>query len=281
MIEFPLPFAKMSGTGNDFIIIDNRRALVRKDEMAGLAVSACRRNISVGADGLILIKDDSEYDFAWDFFNSDGSVGEMCGNGSRCAARFTLMKGITGRSTTFRTLAGPISAEVNGSSVRVQMTRPFGLEGETALDLTGGNSLSAGFVNTGVPHAVVVVKKGELDGIPVAELGSEIRNHPRFAPAGTNANFVEVLDAETIRLRTYERGVEGETLACGTGAVASAIICAERGLVAPPVTVITRSSEKLEITFDPSDPMGSEVYMEGTALLVYEGQLTNETVTGG
>lgn len=281
MIEFPLPFAKMSGTGNDFIIIDNRDGLVSEDEMAALAVSICRRNSSVGADGLILIENDSEYDFAWNFFNSDGSVGEMCGNGSRCAARFAQMKGIAGPSMTFRTLAGTVSARVTHSSVRVQMTRPFGLEKEIILDLAGGTRLNAGFVNTGVPHIVVVVEKGGLEKVLVDEVGREIRNHPEFAPAGTNVNFVEVVDAGTLRSRTYERGVEGETLACGTGAVASSIICAEHGLVEPPVTVIARSQEKVEISFDPRDPIGSKVYMEGAALLVYEGQLTNETVTGG
>ncbi len=281
MAEFPLPFAKMSGTGNDFILIDNRKRLIGDDEMADFTVNVCRRSRSVGADGVILIQDDSEFDFSWRFFNSDGSEAEMCGNGSRCAARFALMKGIAPASMTFRTLAGPIRADVNGSVVRVQLTPPFDLNEVVELKLNDGTEITVGYVNTGVPHTVIITSGGGLGDAPVQELGREIRGHLQFSPAGTNVNFAEVVGNETIRMRTYERGVEAETLACGTGAVAVAIICTLRGLVKPPVTVITRSEEQLKVFVDSADPMGEDVFMEGTALQVYEGQLSNETVQGG
>ncbi|MEE8546923.1 MAG: diaminopimelate epimerase [bacterium] len=281
MAEFPLPFAKMSGTGNDFILIDNRKRLIGDDEMVDFTVNVCRRSRSVGADGVILIQDDSEFDFSWRFFNSDGSEAEMCGNGSRCAARFALMKGIAPASMTFRTLAGPIRADVNGSVVRVQLTPPFDLNEVVELKLNDGTEITVGYVNTGVPHTVIITPDGELGDAPVQELGREIRGHLQFSPAGTNVNFAEVVGNETIRMRTYERGVEAETLACGTGAVAVAIICTLRGLVKPPVTVITRSEEQLKVFVDSADPMGEDVFMEGTALQVYEGQLSNETAQGG
>ncbi|MFV2082079.1 MAG: diaminopimelate epimerase [bacterium] len=281
MAEVLLPFAKMSGTGNDFILIDNREGLIGDDEMVDFTVGVCRRSRSVGADGVILIQDDIEFDFSWKFFNSDGSEAEMCGNGSRCAARFAIIKGIAPASMTFRTLAGPIRADVNGSMVRVQLTPPFDLNEAVELKLSDGTEITVGYVNTGVPHTVIITPDGGLSDALVQKLGREIRTHLQFSPAGTNVNFAEVVGKETVRLRTYERGVEAETLACGTGAVAAAIICTLRGLVKPPVTIITRSEEQLKVFIDPADPMVEDVFMEGEALLVYEGKLTSETIQGG
>ncbi len=280
-MRYPIKFTKMTGTGNDFIIIDNRSGNIREEEMAAFATNMCRRRQSVGADGLILIQDDPDLDFSWRFFNSDGSKAEMCGNGARCAARFASLKDIAGSDMTFRTLVGPIKARVDGKSVRVQLTPPSGMEKSFSLNLGGGSELEVGFINTGVPHAVVFVESGELQKCPVVELGREIRFHPRFAPAGTNVNFVEVLNSNTIGVRTYERGVEGETLACGTGAVASTVLCVARQIAFPPVEVHTSGGDILKIHLDPGNPMGEEVYLEGAALIVYSGQLTEETVQGG
>jgi len=271
----------MSGTGNDFIIIDNRSGSIPEEEMADFAVNACRRSQSVGADGLILIQDDPNVDFSWRFFNSDGSAAEMCGNGARCAARFASLNGIAGSDMTFRTTVGPIKARVDGKSVRVQLTPPSGMEKSFSLNLGGGKELEVGYINTGVPHTVVFVQSGDLQKYPVVELGREIRFHPRFAPAGTNVNFVEVFNSNTIGVRTYERGVEGETLACGTGAVASTVLCVARQTAVPPVEVHTSGGDILKIHLDPADPLGEEVYLEGAALIVYSGQLTEETVQGG
>jgi len=271
----------MSGTGNDFIIIDNRRRIVADEEMVDLAVRACRRGLSVGADGLLLIEEDGEYDFAWRFFNSDGSEAEMCGNAARCVARLAYLDGITGPRSTFRTLAGPISAAVEGSTVRVQLTQPHSLEPEITFELADHTVVSAGFVDTGVPHTVLIVEGKSLETAPVEKLGREIRFHSRFAPAGTNVNFVEVQGSGKIRVRTYERGVEGETLACGTGVVASAIIAAARGLTSSPVRAVTRGGDALEVLLDGVDLAATDVYLKGAAFLVYRAQLTEETISGG
>jgi len=280
-MDFPIPFAKMTGAGNDFIIIDNRYGTVANDEMPSLAARACRRGQSVGADGLVLIEDDPELDFAWKFFNSDGSVAEMCGNAARCAARLAFLDGIAGQELSFRTIAGPIRATVNDTIVKVQLTRPRGLIPSFTFELAGNRKIKAGFVDTGVPHTIVTVAGEDLPGIDVEKTGREIRFHPRFAPAGTNANFISVQGTNAIDIRTYERGVEAETLACGTGAAAAALMTTVWELTSPPVTVVTQSGDRLLIHVDPSDPGRGEIFMEGAASLVYRGQLTEETILGG
>lgn len=277
-MRFPIPFAKMSGTGNDFIIIDNRGKIVADDEMADLAVQACRRGQSVGADGLLLIEDDEELDFAWRFFNSNGSEAEMCGNAARCVARLAYLDGIAGPESVFRTLAGPIRASVDGSVIRVQLTRPHGLEPEFALAVGDNRVFTAGFVDTGVPHTVLVLEDSRLETTAVEELGREIRFHQRFAPAGTNVNFVQIMDSGNIHVRTYERGVEAETLACGTGVVAAALVTTVRGLTTPPVSVTTKGNDVLIVHLDETDPMAGNVYLEGNASIVYRGELTAETI---
>ncbi len=277
-MDFPIPFVKMSGTGNDFIIIDNRDKLVADDEMVNLAVHVCRRGQSVGADGLLLIENDPELDFVWRFFNSDGSEAEMCGNAARCVARLASLDGIAGKNLVFRTIAGPIQASVDGAGVTVQLTRPEGLEPEFALELGDGKEIDVGFVDTGVPHTIVPLTAGNLENMDVQEAGREIRFHPRFSPAGTNTNFIEVTGPGSLNIRTYERGVETETLACGTGAVAAALVTTVRGLTTPPVSVTTRGGDVLIVHLDETDPMAGDVYLEGNASLVYRGELTEETI---
>lgn len=278
---FPIPFVKMSGAGNDFIFIDNRDWLVAEEEMPSLAVRACRRRESVGADGMVFIQDDEELDFAWKFFNADGSVAGMCGNAARCAARLAFLDGICGRELAFRTLAGPIRAQVSGTTVKVQLTRPHSLEPSFSLRVESGREFTAGFVDTGVPHTIIPVSGEELSEMDVVRLGREIRFHPRFAPAGTNANFIRVRDSHSLDIRTYERGVEDETLACGTGAAAAALMTTAWKLTSPPVAVVTRSGARLLIHPDPTNPGSGDIFMEGIASLVYRGQLTNETIGGG
>jgi diaminopimelate epimerase len=235
----------------------------------------------VGADGLLLIEDDEEVDFSWRFFNSDGSEAEMCGNAARCVARLAYLDGIAGQDLTFRTIAGPIHASVNGAMVRVDLTRPLHLDPSFNLELEKDGRITAGFVFTGVPHTVIHLKDRELEELDVARLGREIRFHPRFSPAGTNVNFIRVLDRQTIEIRTYERGVEAETLACGTGAAAAALLSTVWDLTSAPVSVVTRSSDRLVIHLDPADPGHGGILMEGIASLVYRGQLTEETIQGG
>jgi diaminopimelate epimerase len=276
-IDFPVAFSKMSGAGNDFIIIDHRIPLIPQSEQPELARRLCRRMFSVGADGLILIENSDTADFRWRFYNADGSVAEMCGNGARCAARFAFVKGIAGASMSFETQAGIIEAEVReDDTVRLRMTAPHDFR--TGLPvMLDGRERSLSFVNTGVPHAVLFFDEGEE--LRVREWGRFVRLHPLFQPAGTNVNFVQVLGDNTIRVRTYERGVEDETMACGTGAVASALFAALKGLAASPVAVVSSGGERLTILFDLREGPGADnVTLQGPARIIFAGQLTAEAL---
>jgi diaminopimelate epimerase len=281
--ENPIAFFKMVGSGNDFIIIDNRSQQVPADDGPHLTRLACRRKLSLGADGLILIENDPELDFMWRFFNADGSEAEMCGNGARCAARFVWLKGIVRKQEmAFRTLAGIIRAEILEKRVKVRMTPPHGLKMDISLQLEN-ELLPLHFIDTGVPHVVhFVADKTRLEALDVFHLGRTLRTHSQFQPAGTNANFATVLDPHLMAVRTYERGVEAETLACGTGSIASTLVAAARGMVLSPVEVLTQSGESLTIHFtqrtDQDVPGFAEVYLEGDAKVVCEGKLWDETL---
>jgi diaminopimelate epimerase len=270
-----MEFWKMNGSGNDFILIDNRDGKVHEKDMSAVVRGACRRRESVGADGMIFIVNSKKYDFAWKFFNADGGEAEMCGNGSRCAARFASLNGIAGNSMTFETLAGPISAEVKGRTVKVLMPVPYGLKKDMELPLKSGR-INVDFINTGVPHAVVHVK--DLDSHPVFEEGREIRYHSTFSPAGTNANFISVRNPGYIEVRTYERGVEDETLACGTGSIASALTANARGMVFSPVTIKTRGGEELKIYFEKNSDSFTKVWLEGGTSIACKGRLHEEAI---
>ncbi|MCX7822097.1 MAG: diaminopimelate epimerase [Syntrophobacterales bacterium] len=293
-----IPFIKMTGSGNDFILVDNRKGLIDAERAPDVARKACRHKLSVGSDGLILIEDDSEADFSWRFFNADGSEAEMCGNGARCAARFAVIQGIVNRpSMVFRTGAGLIRAELTGPSkvkvqipgvrdLRLHLHVPIsGLEDLTPASIPSlsktGDSLDVHYINTGVPHVVVPCEtRDKFDAVDVVRLGRFIRFHSLFSPRGTNVNFVWVSEEGEIFNRTYERGVEDETLACGTGSIASAIISAALGKVHSPVAVHTRGGEILRVFFDQRESDFSEVFLEGQALIVYEGLLWDETLEG-
>jgi len=268
-----IPFFKMSGSGNDFIIIDNREAVVPEAQLSRLVVGACRRKMSVGADGLILIESSESLDFKWRFFNADGSLPDMCGNGARCAARFAFIHKIAGRRMAFETLAGTIEATVGEDTVKICMTAPRDLETGIILDIEGTPTV-IGSVNTGVPHVMTVVD--DIETVDILKTGRLIRHHTNFAPDGTNANFVAVEKNGTIFIRTYERGVEDETLACGTGNVAAALILArERGLTSP-VSLTTRSGGQLTVHFKVQDGRYRDVFLEGDARVIYRGELWEE-----
>lgn len=268
-----IEFWKMNGSGNDFIIIDNRDGKVPEGEMGRLVERACRRRESVGADGLIFITKSDRYDFAWKFFNADGGEAEMCGNGGRCVARFAHLNGIAGPKMTFDTLAGPVSAEVTGRVVKVLMPELSGLKKDIDLSFESG-WLSADFVNTGVPHVVIQVENPA--NYPVVEQGRAVRYHTLFSPEGTNANFIKVLGSDLIEIRTYERGVEDETLACGTGAIASAIVASARGMVNSPVKVKTKGGEELQIYFRKEGDTFSQVWLKGGTSIAYQARLNEE-----
>ena len=269
----PITFTKMSGSGNDFIIIDNRNQCIDGIDLPQFITSVCRRKMSVGADGLILIEPSDTADFRWRFYNSDGSRAEMCGNGARCAARFAYVNGIAGESLTFETDAGIVSGQVSADRAKVKMPDPKDLRLDYSIALASG-PLVVSSINTGVPH--VVILQDDVEAVDVFGLGREIRNHEAFAPAGANVNFVCRQGSETLAIRTYERGVEDETLACGTGSIASALVCAIKLNWPSPVSLLTRSKEILTIYFAENGGTFSDVYLEGDARIIYTAQLGEE-----
>ncbi len=261
-----LKYSKMTGSGNDFIIVDNMSRGLKIGDILPYIPKVCARGVSIGADGFIMLEPADGVDFMWHFYNSDGSVAEMCGNGSRCAARFAYLNGIAGKKMSFRTLAGVITAEIKEApDVKVQMTAPHGL----ALDKKAPFGTYS-FLNTGVPHAVIF--SDDIENVNVHDTGRLVRYHDIFSPAGTNVDFISMTDKNTIRMRTYERGVEGETLACGTGAVASALIAIEKKLVTSPVTVVTSGGKNLLVYKE-----GGNVYLEGEARMLSTGVLLPES----
>lgn len=265
----PFPFAKFSGSGNDFIIIDHRDRWCA--DPAALARLVCRRGLSIGADGVILLETAAPpAHFAMRIINADGSEADMCGNGARCIARFAYLEKIAPEDMLFSTGAGPVQAQVfRDETVKISLAYPVQLSLEQVLYL-GSDTLRVDCLNTGVPHAVLIVD--DLDRVDVNGLGRTIRQHEQFKPAGTNVNFAQQLNAQTIAVRTYERGVEAETLACGTGSVASAIALAIRHEMLPPITVVTRGGERLTVHFSLTPQGVSNLFLQGSARLVYRGE---------
>jgi diaminopimelate epimerase len=265
-------FYKMTGGGNDFILVDNREKEVDADALRPSIPLICRRRFAVGADGLILLEHSAKAHFRWRFFNADGSEAEMCGNGGRCAARLAHLLGIAPAELTFETKVGLIKAQVKGRVVKLTLPPPSDIRLGIPLPI-GEQEVSVDFVNTGVPHAVILVP--DLQKVDVIGLGRQIRQHEAFQPAGTNVDFISV-DNGKVAIRTYERGVEDETLACGTGAVAAAIIAGMRGLISSPFTVIPRSGEPLTISYEGAGKI-KEVSLEGEVRMIYHGWLDEES----
>jgi len=262
-------FSKMVASGNDFIVIDNRRRVLKKN-LANYAKTFCHLKFSIGADGLLLVERSKKADFKMRIFNADGSEAEMCGNGARCVALYAYKNKIAKRNMRFETIAGLIGGEIKNGSIKVGLSKPKG----TKLDLTirtPKDEYFVHFINTGVPHVVMFVEN--LNTINVNETGRTIRFHRVFSPAGTNVNFVELAQGNKIKIRTYERGVEAETLACGTGSVASAIISAKIKHLKPPIEVLTKSGEVLKVYFEIKDKDVGNVYLEGKAREVFSGTI--------
>jgi diaminopimelate epimerase len=275
--EKPIPFMKLSGSGNDFILIDNRAKVVDPKQAGALAAKVCAHRMSVGGDGLILIERSRKADFRWRLFNADGSEAGFSGNGARCAARFAYLKRIAPGRMRFETLAGMIEAEMvskvpgrKPEAVKVRFPDPTGLRLHLSVAI-GGVEREAHFLDTGVPHCVYLVD--DPDRVDVVGIGRPTRHHPLFQPAGTNVNFIKVLDPHRIRIRTYERGVEDETLACGTGSIASALLASLVAKVESPVTLIPQSGLELTVYFEARDQTFTHVYLQGDARAVYEGRI--------
>jgi diaminopimelate epimerase len=262
----------MNGAGNDFVMLDNRALSLSlgREQIAAL----CDRHRGIGADGLLAVEPATEGgDFKMRYYNADGGEAEMCGNGARCFGRFVnRLHQDSLKAVRFETLAGMISAEFEGDQVRINMSAPHSLLLNQSLDVAG-ERLTAHSVNTGVPHAVVFVD--DLDAVDVRKLGAGLRYHTAFAPKGTNANFVKVLGPDSIAIRTYERGVEDETLACGTGMVACGLIHHELSGASSPVTVRVKGGDTLRIGFEEARPHEYQnVTLFGPADFVFEGQVT-------
>jgi diaminopimelate epimerase len=265
-----LDFTKMNGAGNDFVLGDNRAGQISLSTEQ--IVRLCDRHRGVGADGVMLLVParSGRADWAWDFYNSDGSVAEMCGNGARCFARYVQKTvGLNG-DFTFETAAGIISASFNGPLVTVNLTKPKDLQLHQNVPLATGVA-TIHSLNTGVPHAVLYVP--DADKAMVRVLGPEIRRHAHFGPRGTNVNFVQVLGPNHIRVRTFERGVEGETLACGTGVSAAALISARVHGFTAPVKVQVQGGDFLQVSFREVHGAFDDVRLTGPADFVFTGQI--------
>lgn len=266
-----IDFVKMSGSGNDFILIDNRRDIVGKNR-SRVARRICERKVLIGADGLILIERSRSQNFRMRIFNPDGSEPEMCGNGVRCAALFAKMKRIAPSKMRIQTKAGEIRAEIKDRSVRVSMTLPRDIKIDYPLRFEG-REFEVSSINTGVPHVVIFTT--DLEKIDVGEMGRKIRFHKAYAPQGTNVNFINFTSTNCISIRTYERGVESETLACGTGATASAVISGLKDLVKSPVRVKTAGGEELIIHFSRNNSGSIDsIALEGKAEVIYKGKVS-------
>ncbi len=269
-------FHKMQGCGNDFVFIDNRELGLAVELMADWARIICPRAFSVGADGLIFLETPPEeykveVDYRWHFYNADGSRAEMCGNASRCATKLAVELGLAPTEHAFLTDAGVIRARLlSRDNAKVQLTPPHDLR--TNIELTAaGRELAVHHVDTGVPHVVYFDK--DIKALDLKTLGPAIRYHEFFQPSGTNANMAQVVDDKHMLLRTYERGVENETYACGTGATAAVILANALGLTGPEVDVTTTGGETLGISIEDSG-----VHLSGRAVKVYVGNLDPEAM---
>ena len=264
-----LRFTKMNGAGNDFVLLDNRAGNLA---LSGAQIARlCDRHRGVGADGVLLLEGRADgADFRMRYYNADGGEAEMCGNGARCFARYADRTAGPFAQLTFETPAGVIGAQLVGELVTLRMSDPNDLR----LDLevpVGGEKFAASYVDSGVPHVVVPVAK--IDDVDVRSLGSALRHHPLFAPRGANANFSEQRGPRHIAIRTYERGVEDETLACGTGVVASALLFAVRENVSGPIEVQVRGGDTMQVDFKRSGDDFSEVTLTGPADFVFDGEI--------
>jgi diaminopimelate epimerase len=264
-----LRFTKMNGAGNDFVMIDNRAGEVRlRPEQI---VRICDRHCGVGADGILLLeKGLNGADFKMRYYNCDGGEAEMCGNGARCFARFANKIANAPANISFQTPAGLIRGELHGELVRLQMSEPKDLHLGLEL-MANGRKEHVHCINSGVPHVVVPVSK--VEDVDVQGRGRALRRHEKFSPAGANVNFIEKAGPKKILVRTYERGVEDETLACGTGVVASALIFAATEKVDGPINVTVRSGSELSVDFKRAGDKFTDVTLTGPAEFAFEGTI--------
>ena len=269
-----LQFYKMTGAGNDFVMIDNRDLSLSEVLTHDYIAALCDRRFGIGADGLIAVEPaQGKGDVRMRYYNSDGGEAEMCGNGARCFTAFVdfLTDGAL-REMTFETMAGLVKGVVNDDdTVTIQLTTPKDLK-LNVLPADDVVPAPVHFLNTGVPHAVAYLPS--VDGIDIRKMGAHLRYHAAFAPAGTNANFATVLSPQHLKLRTYERGVEDETLACGTGMTATALLHAALTGAPSPISLDVAGGDTLSVAFTRSgENEFSDVTLTGPALMVFRGEL--------
>ena len=265
-------FTKLEASGNDFILIDNISGEIDavSSDYGAMARDICRRNLSIGADGILVLEKSQKADLRMRIINPDGTEAEMCGNGARCAAFYASGNGF-GNEIKMETKAGLIGAEISSGNVKLRMSDPKDIKMGIKLGV-GQTLVTVHHIDTGVPHTILMVD--DLKEFQVNEFGRKIREHSVFSPRGTNVDFVGEIKKGSASLRTYERGVEAETLACGTGTVASAIVLGLLGQVESPVKMKTRGGETLTVYFNifPGHIV-RDVYLEGSAKKVYEGKI--------
>ncbi len=262
-----LDFIKMNGAGNDFVMLDNRAGNLRL-ERAQIA-RLCDRHRGIGADGVLMLEPASNgADFRMRYYNADGGEAEMCGNGARCFARFANRIAGPLEKVSFETPAGVIAAALQGEGVTLQMSDPRDMRLGIQLSITNLN-LRCHYIDSGVPH--VVIPMSGIASVDVRGIGSAVRHHAEFAPRGANVNFLERRGENQIAIRTYERGVEDETLACGTGVVASALIFAATEPAQSPVRVRVKGGDELQVGFEQEGDRFTNVTLTGPAEFVFEG----------
>jgi diaminopimelate epimerase len=270
----------MSGGGNDFVVFDDRGEWFPRDQAGPIVARLCRRGLGVGADAVVLLATDPDFDFRMLYYNADGGEAPMCGNAALCIARFARLVGaVSGEEMEFRTGSGPFRARVlepDRPEVTLWLVPPRELTLDFP-DLATGPYRRIGFLDTSTPHVVALLEsRSAVEALDVAAEGPPLRRHPHWEPIGTNVNFIAVVDRSTIRMRTYEKGVENETLSCGTGATASAILTWLWGLTDPPVRVLTSGGIPLTVDFSvPSDRSAppTDPRLTGDARIAYRGVL--------
>jgi len=271
-MSFPACFTKMAGGGNDFLVFEaDGRSLSEEDRRRVSLL--CRRGLSVGADGALFLAPGDGGRIRLDYFNADGGPASFCANGTRCAARYAVRSGLSTGDPVLETGWGPIRARVEDGRVTLHLPALPPPDGQVRV--WGDGLPSAGTpMRVGVPHLVVFVE-GDLAALPIERLAPPLRRHPEL-PEGANVHFVKVEDRRRIAVRSFERGVEGETLACGSGVVASAVVAAGQGRVSPPVLCGTRSGVSFTVDFTPSRGSIADATLTGDAREVFTAELTEE-----
>jgi diaminopimelate epimerase len=271
-----IPFWKMSGAGNDFIILDNRERQLRSVRRDFIKRICCRK-LSVGADGVGIISESNKADFKARFYNSDGSLSRFCGNGNRCVSRYAYLNGIAGIEMSFEADDGIHAAKINRESVSISV--PDVKEYDSGFEIRKGRRVYRGsLINVGVPH--FVTETPDLEKIDIAQEGSFLRFHRVFSAEGANVDFIQCESHHSIKIRTYERGVERETLACGSGCVAAALYASRQKDRTSPLFLLTRPSLLLKVSFQVAGPGWKDIFLEGDARVIFKGMLDEEAMRG-